>query len=493
MDSVIEVRRLSRRFGTRYALRALDLDVRRGELFVIVGADGAGKTTLLQSLCAILDPSEGQVRITGLDSVRDAARITSMIGYMSQAYSLYGELTVAENLEFFASLRDLDQATFEKRRERLLAFSGLAPFTERRTSRLSGGMQKKLALCCSLLHEPDLLILDEPTLGVDPLSRRDLWSMLDEYRAQRKTVVMATSYMDEAARGDRVAILAGGRIIGYGPPTAFGADLEDAVKDLLGRGASEATSLPFSVRATAGEAIRVEGVTKRFGDFVAVDNVTLSVRPGEVFGLLGPNGSGKSTMIRMLCGIEPPSAGTAQIVGVDVARQPDAVRGLIGYMSQKFSLYLDLTVNENIQFFGGVYGLDKATLRTRTDWLVGMAGLGGHERTLAGELSGALRQRLALGCAVLHQPAVVFLDEPTSGVDPVSRASFWRLIRMIADSGTAVLVTTHYLREAEQCDLVAFIDKGKLLRLDRPGRLRAEFGVATLEQAFLRAMEPARP
>ncbi len=489
MNSAIEVRGLSRRFGKRWALQGVELEIGRGELFGVVGADGAGKTTLMQSLCAILDPSEGHVRVAGLDSVRDAVRITSAIGYMSQAYSLYGDLTVAENLEFFAALRNLDQGAFKRRRERMLAFSGLGPFTDRRTARLSGGMQKKLALCCSLLHEPDILILDEPTLGVDPLSRRELWRMLDEYRAQRKTVVMATSYMDEAARCDRLAILADAKVIACDRPAAFGGNIEEAFKTMQSSPATPEQALPFAALPEYGVAMLVEGLTKRFGSFTAVDNVTFSVGRGEVFGLLGPNGSGKSTTIRMLCGIEPPSAGSARVAGVDVGRDAPAVRGRIGYMSQKFSLYLDLTVAENIEFFGGVYGLDDATLRARRMWVVSMAGLAGHEKTRAKHLSGALRQRLALGCAVLHQPAVLFLDEPTSGVDPVSRAAFWRLIGRIASAGTAVLVTTHYLREAEGCDRVAFINRGRLLRLDRPERLRAEFNTATLEEAFLRALE----
>ena len=492
MDTAIEVRRLARRFGKRWALQGIDLEVSQGELFGVVGADGAGKTTLMQSLCAILDPSDGFVRVNGLDSVRHADRITSTIGYMSQAYSLYGDLTVAENLQFFAAIRDLDHRTFVQRQERLLAFSGLAPFTGRRTAKLSGGMQKKLALCCSLLHEPEILILDEPTLGVDPLSRRELWRMLDEYRGQRKTVVIATSYMDEAARCDRVAMVADGRIIACDRPAAFGPDLEEAIKALLGSQRRESWTMPFPAVAAEGDAIKADGLTKTFGDFSAVNALSFSVRRGEIFGLLGPNGSGKTTAIRMLCGIEPPSAGSVEVAEVDVRLHPEKVRGLIGYMSQRFSLYLDMTVAENIRFFGGVYGLDDATLSAREGWVVKIAGLAGHERTLVKNLSGALRQRLALGCAVLHQPVVLFLDEPTSGVDPVSRAAFWDLIGLIARSGTAVLVTTHYLREAEACDRVAFLDRGRLLRLDRPDRLRAEYGSTTLEEAFLRAMEIAR-
>jgi len=485
----IRVSGLKRRFGRVGALDGIDLEIRRGELFGIVGPDGAGKTTLVQSLCAILDPSEGSVSVQGLDSVRDAARITASIGYMSQAYSLYEELTVAENMHYFAALRDIRGPVLEERMERLLRFSGLGPFLDRRTGNLSGGMQKKLALCTSLVHEPDLLVLDEPTLGVDPLSRRELWRMLEAFRSAKKTVVLATSYMDEAERCDRVAFVAGGRVLACDRPGAFGADLEEAFKRMQPRPASSrAAPLPQRPRSAA-PVVEIRRLVKRFGAFTAVDDVSFSFAPGEVFGLLGPNGSGKSTMIRMLCGILPPSAGEAFIAGVDVARSPEAVRGRVGYMSQTFSLYMDLTVAENIAFFGGAYGLSRAALRERKAWVLEMAGLDGREDTLTRGLSGALRQRLALGCAVLHQPDVLFLDEPTSGVDPVSREAFWRLIAAIAASGTGVVVTTHYLREAEGCTRVAFIYRGRLIALDTPARLRASYGGASLEDAFVHAME----
>lgn len=485
----IRVSGLKRRFGRVRALDGVDLEIRRGELFGIVGPDGAGKTTLVQSLCAILDPTEGTVTVQGLDSVRAAPRITASIGYMSQAYSLYEDLTVAENMRHFAALRGIRGPALEERTARLLRFSGLGPFLDRRTGNLSGGMQKKLALCASLVHEPDLLVLDEPTLGVDPLSRRELWRMLEAFRSARKTVVLATSYMDEAERCDRVAFVAGGRILACDRPGAFGNGLEEAFKRMQPRPApARVTPLPQRP-PSAGPVVEVRGLVKRFGTFTAVDDVSFSFAPGEVFGLLGPNGSGKSTMIRMLCGILPPSAGEARIAGVDVARSPAAVRGRIGYMSQMFSLYVDLTVGENIEFFGGAYGLPRAVLRERKAWVLEMAGLDGREDTLTGELSGALRQRLALGCAVLHQPDVLFLDEPTSGVDPASREAFWRLIGAIAASGTGVVVTTHYLREAEGCARVAFIHRGRLIALDTPARLRASYGGASLEEAFVRAME----
>ena len=487
-EPAIAIRSLSRRFGDRVALDGVTLEVARGEMFGIVGADGAGKTTLLQSVCAILDPSAGAVTVNGLDSVRDAARINATLGYVAQAYSLYGDLTVAENLTFFAAIRAVPASAFAARREQLLRFSGLAPFLDRRAKALSGGMQKKLAVCCSLVHEPDILVLDEPTLGVDPVSRRELWTMLREFRSRGKTIVVATSYMDEAAGCDRMALLSAGRVLACDRPAAFGADLEEAVKELLSRGAAIPERIVLPPLTARGDAIRAAGLTRRFGSFTAVDRVTFTVARGEIFGLLGPNGSGKSTTIKMLCGILPPSEGSMAVAGIDVAAHPGAAKGRIGYMSQRVSLYTDLTVDENVEFFGSVYGLAPAALAERREWAVRLAGLAGHERSLVGRLSGALRQRLALGCAVLHRPDVLFLDEPTSGVDPVSREAFWRLIGDIARAGTAVLVTTHYIREAEGCDRVAFIDRGRLLAMDTPGALRARGGGASLEDVFIALM-----
>lgn len=485
---VIQVDRLSRRFGKLWALENINLSIRKGELFGIVGPDGAGKTSLIQSICAILDPTSGEVQVNGYDSVKRASAITSSIGYMSQAYSLYGDLSVEENLQFFAEVRQVPESDFANRKERLLHFSGLAPFLDRKTKNLSGGMQKKLALCCSLIHEPEVLILDEPNLGVDPLSRRDLWRMIEEYRARKLTIILATSYMDEAARCDRIAFLAAGKLLACEEPAYFGEDLEEAFKRLQPVPALPATQM--TAKGNRNEiAISVDCLTKQFGDFKAVDRISFQVRQGEIFGLLGPNGSGKSTTIKILCGIQPPSSGRAIVAGVDVGLRSEEARHRIGYMSQRFSLYLDLTVHENLAFFGAVYGLTQLQLQERMRWAIAMAGLAGSENVLTKRLSGALRQRLALGCAVLHQPDVLFLDEPTSGVDPTSRQAFWDLIRNFADAGTTIFVTTHYLKEAEGCDRVAFIDRGKILYLDRPEIIQQQFGGISLEEAFIQLME----
>ncbi|WP_207951274.1 ATP-binding cassette domain-containing protein [Cupriavidus sp. L7L] len=484
----VTIQSVSRRFGKRTAIDDLSLEIQKGELLGIVGADGAGKTTLLQMICAILDPSKGRVSVAGFDSVRHAASIHAKLGYVPQSYSLYGELTVVENLAFFAEIRGVHGPEFARRRERLLHFSGLGQFLDRRTKSLSGGMQKKLAVCCALVHEPDILVLDEPTLGVDPISRRDLWTMLFDAHANGRTIICATSYMDEAARCNRVGVLSDGRLLACQRPEHFGTDFEASVKHLLSPSVSIPRTPVFSPREVVGEAIRVVELTRRFGAFTAVDHINFTVARGEVFGLLGPNGSGKSTTIKMLTGILPASTGSMEVAGMDVATRPGAVKGRVGYMSQRFSLYTDLTVDENIEFFGTVYGLGASVLAERRNWVLDLAGLAGHERKLVKTLSGAIKQRLALGCAVLHRPDVLFLDEPTSGVDPVSRDAFWRLIAEIARAGTAVLVTTHYIREAEHCDRVAFIDRGHLLATDAPDALRRRHGGAELEDVFVALM-----
>ncbi|OGK88731.1 MAG: ABC transporter ATP-binding protein, partial [Candidatus Rokubacteria bacterium GWF2_70_14] len=375
MPAAIEVERLSRRFGARTAVEGVDLDVARGEIFGLLGPNGAGKTTLLRLLAGLLDPTAGRATVLGLDVNRDATPLRQRIGYVSQEFTLYGTLTVEENLDFFADLHGVPGALGRSRKERLLAWSRLAPFRARRAGHLSGGMQKKLHLCSALIHEPEILLLDEPTAGVDPVSRRELWEILHDLVERGLTLVVATPYMDEAEQCHRVALMHQGRVIRSGPPEALkaeagpGASMEDAFvavvagtgRAAMGRGAAPA---PRVQAATARDAVvvRLDRLTKAFGGFVAVDHVSLSVRRGEVFGFLGPNGSGKTTTIRMLCGVLPPSAGLGEVLGYDTARDARGIRARIGYMSQRFSLYDDLTVEENLAFFGRGYGLSRRRL-----------------------------------------------------------------------------------------------------------------------------------
>lgn len=566
--TVIDAAGLGRRYGPLRALSGIDLHVHSGEIVGLVGPDGAGKSTLLQLFAAILDPSEGRCRVLGHDTVKDASRITSRIGYMAQGFTLYDRLTVAENLSFAARTRSVRGAAYSARRDRLLEMAGLSPFLDRREGALSGGMRKKLALCATLIHEPPLLLLDEPGLGVDPLSRRELWQILAEFRRQGTTIALSTSYMDEADRCDRIAFLDRGRLIAVGRPddlrakaqgkvhsivSARPADAEaalhamegvqgiqwraESVRFVMGPNADLSPDqrarletfgqvaqakpnmadvftilrggeampdrteglvrLPPSAGAADGGngAIATQGLTRRFGEFVAVENVSLAVAPGEIFGLLGANGAGKTTLIRMLCGLLPPSAGSATVAGVEVTAELRRLRQRIGYMSQRFSLYPDLTVGENLSFFASAYGLSRRDAREAIDWAAAMTGLGGRRSEMVARLSGAVRQRVALACSILHRPATLFLDEPTSGVDPQARFRFWRLIRVLAEADMAIVVTTHNLEEADYCHRLGLMDKGRLIAAGDLSALRAHFpgqALETTEDVFLAFMERER-
>ena len=498
--SAIVTHNLTRRFGAITALDGLTLSVTQGELFGLVGSDGAGKTTTLRLLAGILDPSDGEASVLGSRFPDGAGAVREDIGYMSQRFGLYQDLTVAENIAFYADVFGVVGRERRERSERLLEFSGLAPFTARPAGKLSGGMKQKLGLCCALIHKPRLLLLDEPTNGVDPASRRDFWRILRDLHAEGVTVVVATAYLDEAERCDRVGLIHQGRLLACGTPAELTGNgqqrLEELVIGLIGGESPVEVTAPATTSPRPSPdvpAVRLDRLTRRFGDFTAVDGVSLTVARGEIFGFLGPNGAGKSTTIRMLCGILPPTGGSGTVAGFDIAREPERIKENIGYMSQRFSLYEDLTVAENIAFYGGIYRLPAARLRERTEWVVAMAGLGERRHSKAGELSGGWRQRLALGCAILHDPPIVFLDEPTSGVDPLSRRRFWHLIRAMAARGTTVFVTTHYLDEAEYCGRLALIYRGALVATGTPEELkraRAVNGVLpSLEDVFIGLIE----
>ncbi len=541
-ERVIEAVGLGRRYGGHTALSGLDLEVRAGEVFGLLGSDGAGKTTTLQILAGLLDPSAGNATVLGCDSVREAARLTARIGYMSQSFSLYGRLTVDENLDFFAALHRVPEPARTERKAQLIAFARLDRHRDRPARFLSGGMQKKLALCCALIHAPPLLILDEPTTGVDPVSRREFWNILYQALGAGTTIVVSTPYMDEAERCTRVALLHEGRQIASDTPRRLRAGLPGRMVEITARPQRLALaalqralpqSLPYAVgerlrlrvlgqgddawrAALAGEGVEVDGawpvapsledvfvallpdapsvaipapaeaqpvaegdavamdeLSMRFGKFTAVDRVSLRVRRGEIFGFLGPNGSGKTTTIKMLCGLLTPSAGQATVAGIKLGTDARTLRSRIGYMSQRFSLYDDLSVGENLDFFAGVYQVPRTKLAARRDWALQLAGLRGEEARLTGALSGGIKQRLALACAVLHEPEVLFLDEPTAGVDPLSRRRFWELIGELAGRGVTVFVTTHYMDEAEHCHTLGLLHNGRLIALGSPQALCA--------------------
>lgn len=539
---------LGKRYGRTTALEDVSFTLGAGEMLAVVGPDGAGKTTLVQLLAGLLGPSAGTAVVAGLDVRTAGTALGEHVGYMSEGFTLYGSLSVAENLAFFAELYGVSGFERERRVADLLRFSRLDAALNRRASQLSGGMQKKLALCCVLLHEPQVLLLDEPTLGVDPLSRQEFWRLLERFLTQGMTILVTTAYLDEAERCQQALLLHQGKVLAAGRPDDLRRSYRDTLWELrVGQPAAarrrlaerygrervylvrrellvavpttEGLHTPGEALAEAGIAVEAarrleprledvfvariaaaaphqapfeevrlgapraqaaglagisaEGLTRRFGSFTAVHAVSLDVQPGEVFGLVGPNGSGKSTLIRMLTGLLPPSAGTAEVAGHQAARAGAALHQAVGYMSQRFSLYLDLSIQENLDFFGGVYGLSGARLEARQRWALELAGLGGQEATRTSELGGGFRQRLALAAAVLHEPPVVFLDEPTSGVDPIARRRFWDLIYAVAQAGTTVLVTTHYLDEAERCDRIAVLAGGRVVALGSPAELRA--------------------
>lgn len=551
-EPIVQLHDVGRRYRRRWAVRGVELAVNRGEMVGIVGPDGAGKTTLLQMCAAILDPTEGACRVLSFDTVKDSKAVTSRIGYMSQGFTLYDRLSVEENLRFFARIRAVTGEAYAARRARLLEMTGLEPYVDRPAGKLSGGMRKKLSLCTNLIHEPALLLLDEPGLGVDALSRRQLWTMLETFRGQGIAIVVATSYMDEAERCDRVLLLragsalvtdrpeavrkaAAGRVFELAAenPTAAARDLAEqpglfgmqvlpdrvrfqrtmtaaprvsgahevtpTLGDVFvlhagpsGRGA-ERLEQPAQLPRTGG--MRAEAVTVEFGDFRAVDAVSIETAPGGLLALLGPNGAGKTTLIRAFCGLVRISSGAAWIGSDRVVPEASEQRQHIGYMSQRFSLYRDLTLGENLAFFASAYGLERVAAREAIQWARAMTEITAEEaQTPVAAMSSATRQRLALACSILHRPSVLFLDEPTSGVDPVSRYRFWHLIRVLAGAGMVVVVTTHYLEEAAYCDRIGLMHGGRLIALGSLDELREQTGTdaqAPVETVFVTAIRRA--
>lgn len=468
---MLSLNKICKRYGAVSALQGVDLSISEGEIFGLVGPDGSGKTSLFRIMATLLLPDGGTCRVDGLDAVRDYREIRRRIGYMPGNFSLYQDLTVAENLQFFATAFGASIAANYS----LIAdiYDQLKPFENRRAGKLSGGMKQKLALSCALIHAPRLLLLDEPTTGVDPVSRREFWAMLHRLRSERGiTIVAATPYRDEVLQCDRIALMEAGRVMAVGSPA-----------EVLPPEAGIEAERPSL--ATAPSVIEAEGLTKRFGDFVAVDHISFKVKRGEIFGFLGANGAGKTTAMQMLCGLSRPTEGRAVVAGVDVMAHPEEVKRRIGYMSQKFSLYDDLTVRENLQLFGGIYGLSRGEVRRRSDELLARLELTAQAGTCVGELPLGWKQKLAFSVATFHEPKIVFLDEPTGGVDAETRRRFWVQIHEAAARGMTVFVTTHYMDEADYCDRVSMMVDGTIRALDTPERLKQQCGVATMHDVFL--------
>lgn len=568
--AAIQVQALVKRFGPEGppALDRITTWVAPGTITGLVGPDGAGKTTLLRTLAGLLAPSSGTVRVLEQDPLPDGP-LREQIGYMPQKFGLYEDLSVQENLNLYADLRNV---VGEVRREsfaQMLAFTDLTPFTDRLAGRLSGGMKQKLGLACSLLGSPKVLLLDEPGVGVDPISRRELWRMVRELAQGGMTIVWSTAYLDEAELCDDVRLMNAGQILAAGTPAELmgamkgralhltrlsaprrdvlqralrapevmdgviqgdqvrlvlravglrpdlgpiqaGPDatlvevaprLEDAFISLLGGGPGGDSPLSKVTQEVELHAdlnplavIEAKALTKRFGDFTATDEVSFRVSKGEIFGLLGPNGAGKSTTFKMECGLLKPTEGQALVMGIDLKHSPSVARQRLGYMAQKFSLYTQLTARQNLEFFSGIYGLKGSEQNLKVDEMIAAFDLGPwlSQRTL--DLPLGFKQRLALACALMHEPEILFLDEPTSGVDPITRREFWTHINALAQKGVTIMVTTHFMDEAEYCDRIGLVFRGKLIALGTPDQLKRSTATPerpdpTMEDAFIHLIQ----
>jgi ABC-2 type transport system ATP-binding protein len=580
-DAVLTFRVISKGFqsGRRRidALQDISLEIRSGHITGLIGPDGAGKTTLMRLAAGLLRPDSGQGYVMGMDIVREALSVQAAVGYMPQRFGLYEDMTVQENLDLYADLQGVAKNLRPGRYRELMRMTGLAAFTGRQAGRLSGGMKQKLGLACTLVNPPQLLLLDEPTVGVDPVSRRELWQIIDRFvREEATTVLLSTAYLDEAERCDEVFILHQGELLGQGPPQTFSdplagrtfkvrgssrknRDLQEKLTDASGvadvviqgdavrlvlestptavsenllPGVDDASLQPVAPRfedgfvvmlrerrqkssrspgvaergspemdsgkKSDGPMIAVRDVQRRFGDFYAVKGVTFEVQRGEVFGLLGANGAGKTTTFRMLCGLLPVSAGSLHVAGVDVRRTAAAARSRIGYMSQKFSLYGNLSVGQNLHFFSSAYGLKGRRRAARVKWAIEQFDLGPLVDATSATLSLGYKQRLALACALMHEPDILFLDEPTSGVDPLARREFWHRINALAAQHVTVLVTTHFMEEAEYCDRLAIMVAGEILALGAPPEIKRQARTEkipepTMEDAFIHVLQSQKP
>ena len=473
--NAIEVNHVSKSYGKVKALDDVSFTVGKGEVFGIIGPDGAGKTSLFRILCTLLVPESGTATVDGFETVRQMADIRRRVGYMPGKFSLYQDLTVQENLEFFATLFG---TTIEEGYDSISAiYSQIERFKDRKAGALSGGMKQKLALCCALVHSPSVLFLDEPTTGVDPVSRKEFWDMLAGLKQRGITIVASTPYLDEVRRCERVAFLQQGRVRGIGTPN----EILDRFADVFNPPGIDHDK---SLEVKDENVIEVEHLVKAFGSFHAVDDISFTVKRGEIFGFLGANGAGKTTAMHMLTGLNQPTSGTGRVAGFDIRTQHEQIKKHIGYMSQRFSLYEDLTVAENIRLFGGIYGMNDADIASKTDEVLDRLQFADHKNDLVGSLPLGWKQKLAFSVSIFHEPSIVFLDEPTGGVDPATRRQFWELIYDAASRGITVFVTTHYMDEAEYCDRISIMVDGKISAIGTPSELKQKFNQPDMDHVF---------
>ena len=549
--NTVEIKNLTKTFGKVTALDNLSLNIEKGKITGLIGADGAGKTTLLRMIIGLLVPDKGEISTLGFDPVTQKDELTPLIGYMPQKFGLYEDLTVIENLKLYADLKGINikepltltpsalrhtvsQGSFfacsnlhpargdGNKIDKMLEFTKLAPFQERLAGALSGGMKQKLGLACTLLGNPEFLLLDEPSVVVDPISRKDLMQMVREMINPETTVLWSTAYLDEAHSFDTAVVIDKGRVIYEGKPHDLGAtaqEFENKVIDLMGGYKQEPSKIAenYEYKTTlsreqnefrnSGEdefsgnqlicPVEADNLEKKYGNFYAVKNNSFCIQKGEIFGLLGPNGAGKSTSFKMMCGLAKPTNGTARIMGIDITKDPEKARSNLGYMAQKFSLYGSLTVKENLEFFASAYGIKSKNRASKVQEIIEVFGLKDYADQKSEELPLGLKQRLSMACALIHNPPVLFLDEPTSGVDVLTRRDFWNHITSLAKKGVTILVTTHFMDEAEYCDRISLFYHGETIALGTPEELkrkalelnpspqRGEGTLPTMEETFI--------
>lgn len=484
--NTVKIKNLTKTFSNIRAIDELSLEIEKRKITGLIGADGSGKTTLIRLIIGLLEPDCGQIETLGVNPCTDKEKLNPKLGYMPQKFGLYEDLTVIENLKLYADLKN-EPYDFKK----LLEFTSLLPFQNRLAGALSGGMKQKLGLACALLGSPDFLVLDEPSVGVDPISRRDLMKMVKDLISPDTTVLYSTAYLDEAHSFDTAVVLDKGKVIYKGTPNNLSPTLEgfeDKIIKLMG-GYSECESLIAKnytrIDTPLEYTVEADNLEKKYGDFSAVKNNTFRIKKGEIFGLLGPNGAGKSTSFKMMCGLSNPTSGSARIMGVDILKNPSLARSNLGYMAQKFSLYGSLSVRQNLEFFAAAYGIARSNRKERVDEIIDIFDFKKVENQKSQELPLGFKQRLSMACALIHNPSILFLDEPTSGVDVITRRDFWNHIKSLAKKGVTILITTHFMDEAQFCDRISLFYKGEAIAIGTPDELKIKAGVKNMEDAFI--------